>query len=153
MPMIVVGADTDVGMAIVAAATGRGGEIRAFVSDEATAAELRGRAVKVALGDLSDASHVGGAAIGCFSAVLVAAATGDGRTMAFGSEPDEVVRSWVEAVADSGATRAILVGPPDLAAAHAALGALPESGAIDPSGRPAGEIAREVLELDDARRL
>jgi uncharacterized protein YbjT (DUF2867 family) len=86
MPMIVVGADTDVGMAIVTAAGARGGEIRAFVSDEAIAAELRGRAVKVALGDLSDASHVGAAAIGCFSAVLIAGAVGDGRSLAFGSE-------------------------------------------------------------------
>jgi uncharacterized protein YbjT (DUF2867 family) len=153
MPMIVVGADTEVGRAVVAAAVERGGETRVFVSDEGAAAELRGRAVKVALGDVSDASHVGGATIGCFSAVLVAAAAGDGRALAFGSDPHEVVRSWVAAAAGSLVRRVVLVGPSHLVDAIGALEAVPESAVVDPTGRPADEIAREVLELDEARNL
>jgi putative NADH-flavin reductase len=152
MPMIVVGADSPTGAGIVAAATGRGGEVRAFVSDEATAAELRSRSVKVALGDVSDVSHVGGAARGCFSAVLVAEAAFDGRTLSFAATPEQAIVGWVSAAVEAGVTRVVLVDGPHVPEAVEAIAGARESAVV--GGRaPLEEIVAEVLALDDAERL
>ena len=62
MPVIVIGADTPTGHAVVDALLPRRGEVRAFVSDPTEAAALKERGVKVAVGDVSDGSHIGGAA-------------------------------------------------------------------------------------------
>jgi hypothetical protein len=152
MPTIVVGADTEIGSAIVAAAAGRG-ETRAFVSEESTAERLRGAQVKVALGDLSDDSHVGGAALGCFCAVLVDHAAHDGRTFAFASSPDAVVSSWIAAVVESGVTRVVLVTDDPHGPAAEGLTAAVESAIVDTTGRSVDEIASRVLALDDMREL
>ena len=66
MPVIVVGADTDLGRAIVPALRPASGEIRLFASDAEAVAGYRSFA-KVAVGDVSDGTHVGGAAFGRFA--------------------------------------------------------------------------------------
>ncbi|HSJ27828.1 MAG TPA: NAD(P)H-binding protein [Acidimicrobiia bacterium] len=110
MPVIVVGADTPLGRRIVDALYEPDREIRAFVSDVGTAEELRTMGVKVALGDVSDASHVSGAALRCFSAVLVTEAASDARERSFARSVDAVLDGWVEAVSEAGVTRVIWVG-------------------------------------------
>ncbi len=60
MPVIVVGADTPQGRAVVEGLVEPGREVRAFVSDPIVGAELRDMGVKVALGDVSDDSHIQG---------------------------------------------------------------------------------------------
>lgn len=110
MPVIVVGADTTVGRAIIDALIEPGREVRAFVSDLDIADELRAQGVKVALGDVSDPSHVGGACTRCFSAVLVTEAASDGRERSFAETPETVLTGWVEAVRDAHVTRVIWVG-------------------------------------------
>ena len=62
MPVIVVGADTEPGRVVLQALLEPGREVRAFVSDEKVAEQLRALGVKVALGDVSDDSHLEGAA-------------------------------------------------------------------------------------------
>ena len=73
MPVLVIGADTDLGHAIVPALRPASGEVRLFASDAAAVARYRGVA-KVAVGDISDGTHVGGAATGAFCAIVIAAA-------------------------------------------------------------------------------
>ena len=86
MPVIVVGADTPVGLSIVSALIEPDREVRAFVTDPDVSASLKAQGVKVALGDVSDPSHVGGACLNCFSAVLVTEAARDDRERAFAPE-------------------------------------------------------------------
>jgi len=109
MPVIVVGADTPVGEAIVAAVLPSAAEMRAFISDEQFADSLRSCGVKVALGDVSDFSHVEAAALNCFCAILVVDAAGDRRARAFASDPPEVVEGWARAVRNAGINRIIWV--------------------------------------------
>lgn len=111
MPVLVLGADTSLGAALMETLTERDGEIRAFVSDATVGLALKQRGVKVAMGDVSDASHVGAAAIGCFSIVALTEATHDARERAFASTPDAVSEAWLEAIADAGVQRVIWVGP------------------------------------------
>lgn len=152
MPMLVVGADTPLGRRIVDAAAERAGEIRVFVSDEDAAEDFRSRNAKVALGDVSDASHVGGAAIGCFTAVLIAEAASDGRERSFASDPQAIIASWVSASVEAGAQRVIVVGGPVGSRVDAALQAAPESARVT-AIEDEEAAARSVMKLDDARRL
>lgn len=99
MPVIVVGADTPIGNRIVEAFVDPGREVRAFVTDEDAGLRLRELGVKVALGDVSDDSHIAGAATRCFSAVLVTEAARDGRERAFARDEAQVLRAWANAVA------------------------------------------------------
>jgi putative NADH-flavin reductase len=110
VPVIVVGADTAVGRRIVDALHEPDREIRAFVTDVGAAEELRQMGIKVALGDVSDASHVAGAALRCFSAVLVTEAAGDSRERSFAHTAEAVLDGWVEAVVEARVTRVIWVG-------------------------------------------
>ena len=71
--MIVIGADTPEGAVIIPALQPASGEIRLFVSDAARGIRLRSHG-KVAVGDVSDGSHVGGAALNAFCAVAIASA-------------------------------------------------------------------------------
>ena len=148
MPVIVVGADSEVGIAIIWRLQMQAGEVRAFVSDRETAGALRGRGVKVAVGDVSDFSHVEGAARGAFCAVLVAAAPTHGRETAF-ANPRSVVEGCLRAVTGAGVTRVIVVGeaPPHGGAPAREIAAVPTV------GRTTDEIAAEVAALDDAARL
>ena len=144
MPVIVVGGDTAVGRDIIDALLEPDREVRAFVTDIAAAEELRAAGVKVALGDVSDPSHIEGACTRCFSAVLVTEAALDGRERSFARTPEAVLRGWVDAVRNAHVTRVIWVGE----------GAVPVEGAetatVDLS-EP--DIPRRVAELDDARSL
>ncbi|MEX0757423.1 MAG: NAD(P)H-binding protein [Acidimicrobiia bacterium] len=144
MPVIVVGADTAVGRAIVDALLEPDREVRAFVSDLGAAEELREQGVKVALGDVSDPSHVGGACTRCFSAVLITEAATDDRERSFARTPGAVLAGWVEAVQDAQVTRVIWVGE----------GAIPVPGLeVAKVGVAEPDIPARVAELDDAARI
>jgi nucleoside-diphosphate-sugar epimerase len=98
MPVIVVGADTPVGWAIVSAMVEPDREVRAFVSSPAASERLKRLGVKVALGDVSDVSHVEGACLHCFSAVLIGEAAFDDRERSFAPDAAAVLAGWAEAV-------------------------------------------------------
>lgn len=117
MPLLVVGADTPAGQAIVSRMLQEGGELRVFVSDPGEADRLRAAGAKVALGDVSDTSHIEGAATGAHTIVFVAAALVDGRERAFADTATGLGQGWVAAARDAGARRVVWVGsdpPPDV---------------------------------------
>lgn len=144
VPIIVVGADTPAGRAIVNGLLGREGEVRAFVSDRDTAEVLREQGVKVAVGDLSDGSHVGGAALRTFGAVLVAAAATDGRELWFADSADDVYQGWAEGIRGAGVSRLIWVGD----APPAAIVAAAQDVVHVDADRPPRVIADEVVAAD-----
>ena len=148
MPVIVVGADTPAGRAIVNRLANRGGEVRAFISSPDEAPSLRSRGIKVAIGDLSDHSHVEAAGVGAFCAVLVVAAAGDGRPLAFAA-PEAAATAWLQAMSAAGIRRVIVVGdsPPPDAPGIAELATVPVS------GRAMDDIAAAVAALEEAERL
>lgn len=151
MPVIVVGADTPVGEAIVQALKGREGEVRAFVSDVDTGLGLKQAGVKVAIGDVSDASHVGGAAMQCFSAVLVPDAAFDDRERSFAEDAAGVLAGWAEALRDGGVKRAIVLEDDRLDLTAVLEGCTNEIAYVAPG--PHDEVAREVARLDDLASL
>jgi nucleoside-diphosphate-sugar epimerase len=144
MPVIVVGADTAIGMEVIHGLLEPGREVRAFVSDPEVATSLRAVGVKVALGDVSDDSHVQGAATNCFSAVLVAAAAHDDRERSFARTPEEVLAGWAKAVAASRVRRTIWIGDevPDVGT--------PERAIVSPSVK---DLVERVVSLDDAATI
>ena len=148
MPVIVIGGDTPVGRAIVHRLTERTGDVRAFVSSADEATTLRSRGVKVAVGDLSDDSHVREAAAGAFCAVLVTEAATDGRELAFAA-PGEVVAGWLRATEEAGVTRVIVVGglPETAPTGSSEMGVLPAVGMSAP------DLAEAVAALDEVERL
>lgn len=148
MPVIVIGGDTTIGRAIVHSLAERPGEVRTFVSSPEAATTLRSHGVKIAVGDLSDDSHVGAAATGAYCAVLVTEAAHDGRSFAF-AEPDGVVEGWLRAVGAAGVTRVIVVGQLPNPVADVA----PEMRVLATDGMTADDIAHAVVALDEAQRL
>lgn len=110
MPVIVVGADTQIGDAVISTVCQSAAEVRAFITHDADADRLKGLGVKVAIGDVSDSSHVEAAALYCFCAVLVTEAAYDGRDRAFAQHPDDVLAGWSEAARNAGVRRVIWVG-------------------------------------------
>lgn len=150
MPVIVVGADTPLGEAIMDALLPREGEVRAFVTSPAAAANLKGRGVKVAIGDVSDGSHVGGAALNAFCAILVGTAATDDRERSFAADADEVLDAWIEGLNDAAVSRAIFVG----SAPGQALGGLDaEYAVVDAAGAKPTGVAEHVAQLEDAAEL
>lgn len=145
MPVIVVGADTGPGRAILDRLDHPEREIRAFVTSENAASELKERGVKVALGDVSDESHVEGAALRCFSAVLVTEAAEDDRERSFAATGAEVMAGWARAVERSNVRRVIWVtssDPPEVSVGEVA--------AVDPADP---ELVEKVAALDDAQTI
>lgn len=145
MPVIVVGADTKTGASIIEGFIGPGREVRAFVTDPETASRLKGRGVKVALGDVSDDGHVQWAALNVFTAVLVAEAARDNRERSFAATEDQVLAGWASAMRGSRVSRVIWVhdGPvPEVSGAEVA---------VVPPDHP--RLVDEVRSLDDARTL
>ncbi|HWL50674.1 MAG TPA: NAD(P)H-binding protein [Acidimicrobiia bacterium] len=145
MPVIVVGADTSQGRAVVKRLVEPGREVRAFVSDPDVGAELRELGVKVALGDVSDDSHVQGACMNCFTAVLITEAALDKRERSFATNERQVLEGWALAAAASGVTRVIWVHdgePPPVR--------VKEVRTVSPD-HP--DLVAEVSALDDARFL
>ena len=145
MPVIIVGADTVSGEEILEGLEGPGREVRVFVSDESRVGSLKKRGFKVALGDVSDESHIEAAATRCFSAVLITDAATDTRERSFADTPEEVLAGWTRAVLAAEVTRVIWVTsdptPPT---------ATKEVATVDP-GDP--ELVKKVLELDDAQTI
>lgn len=145
MPVIVVGADTPSGSAIIDRLFDPDREVRAFVTDEQTGLALKERGVKVAIGDVSDDSHIEGAATRCFSAVLVAEAATDDRERSFADTPEKVMAGWASAVTSSQVRRVIWVSadePPETG--------VDEVARVDP-GDPA--LAEKVFALDEAHSI
>ncbi|CAN5853641.1 hypothetical protein BH23ACT4_BH23ACT4_06200 [soil metagenome] len=143
MPVIVVGADTPTGALIVDAMLDPAREIRVFVSDPDEGLRLRERGVKVALGDISDDSHLEAAATQCFSAVLITEAARDDRERSFARDEAAVLEAWASAV--SGVRRVIWVHdaePPPTGVPEVAV-VLPD----DP------EVVEKVVSLDNAKAL
>lgn len=146
MPVIIVGADTAIGTRIVESMVEPEREVRAFVSDPAHAAKLKTIGVKVALGDVSDPSHVGGACTRCFSVVLITEAASDSRDRAFASDDRTVLEGWAEAARDAGVSRVIWVTDREqLPPIHGIETAVVDTRAPDP--------VAEVVRLDDAAVL
>lgn len=150
MPAIIVGADTPTGAAIVDRLVTKGGEVRAFVSDPSVIDELKAKKVKVAVGDVSDASHVGGAALECFTAVFIETAAVDERERSFAPDPPSVVAAWAEAAIDGGVRRVLWVGESPMSEALA--GAAPETAHVPLDSDP-DRTADEVARLDDLASL
>jgi uncharacterized protein YbjT (DUF2867 family) len=150
MPVIVVGADTPTGVAIVIALLRGGGEIRAFVTSPVVGATLRAEGATVAIGDLSDGSHIGAAAHRAFTGVLVESAATDGRPFAFATDTSVVLRTWTTALREASVQRAIWVGDP---APSLIEGSAPEVAVVTPAGRSHAEVADEVADLNDRQDL
>lgn len=145
MPVIVVGADTPEGAVIIDRLYSPDREVRVFVTDESTGLELRERGFKVAIGDVSDESHVEAAATRCFSAVLIGGAADDDRLRSFADDADQVLRGWAKAVTNSKVRRVIWVtsGPrPDVGASEVAQ--------VDPADP---DLAEKVFSLDEAATI
>lgn len=151
MPVLVVGADTDVGMATVGALLARDGELRAFVTDPGVGLLLKEKGVKVATGDISDASHVGGAATAVFSAVLVGLAASDDRERSFAARPVDVARAWAEGLSDAHVKRIIWIGSPSLAEEAGLAECAPEFAIVEVEDIHIA--AKQVAELDERAQL
>lgn len=145
MPVIVVGADTTIGEAIIAQLHEPDREIRVFVTDPDAADRYRSLGCKVALGDVSDDTHVEAASLRCFSAVLISEAAKDGRERSFAEDPRAVESGWASAVAAAGVHRVIWVTGEDPPESNTS-----ESARVDPSDPDAAE---QVAALDDAHSL
>ncbi len=143
MPVIVVGADTPTGSRIVEAMLDPAREIRVFVSDPDEGLRLREQGVKVALGDISDDSHIEAAATQCFSAVLITEAARDDRERSFAPDEAAVLKAWASAVA--GVQRVIWVydgEPPPTVVSEVA---------VVPPADP--DVVEKVISLDNARKI
>ncbi|HEY5890364.1 MAG TPA: NAD(P)H-binding protein [Acidimicrobiia bacterium] len=143
MPVIVVGADTPEGRAIFDGLISPGREIRVFVSDPDTAAGFREKGAKVAVGDVSDDSHIEAAAASCFTAVLVTPAIDDGREISFATGSNQVLHRWATAVA--GVRRVIWVHDGEVPPVSQA-----EIARVEP-GDP--DLVTKVVALDEVREL
>ncbi len=150
MPVIVIGADTPLGRAAVTALLPGVGELRAFVTNPDDAERLKQQGVKVALGDVSDGSHVGGAALNAFCAVLAVEAAIDDRERSFADSPEAVIAAWAEGLADGGIKRAIWLEHDDVPAeAYRPLAAVvAEAAGIATGTRTPADIASEVARLE-----
>ena len=147
MPVIVVGADTAAGLEIIGQVIGPEREVRAFVSDPSLGGRLKEQGVKVALGDISDTSHLAAACLRCHTAVLVCEAADDGREISFAADSREVFGGWAQAVAEAGVRRVIWVTDQPVPPV-----AVPEQATVD-RNLPLSQLAHLVAELDDASSL
>ena len=145
MPLIVVGADTRAGEAILEHLRPREREIRAFVTDEARGLQLKQLGFKVATGDVSDESHVEAACLRCFSAVLIAEAAVDDRERSFADSPDAVLQGWARAVSNSQVRRVIWVKERDHPRTE-----VDEVVSVDPDD---AHFAEMVVDLDEAHSI
>ncbi len=143
MPVIVVGADTTSGEAILDGLVEPNREIRVFISDEQIALRMKDQGFKVALGDVSDESHVEAAATQCFTAILIGEAAMDDRERAFIDEPSDILAAWSRASSAAGVTRVIWVidaEPPKTETTEVAK--------VDPADP---NLVETVVHLDDAQ--
>ncbi len=120
-------------------------EVRVFVTDPDVADEWRRVGAKVALGDVSDDSHVASACLNCFSVVLVGRAARDERLRSFADSDEAVFQGWARAVTTAGVKRVIWVlesEPPEVRG--------PEVVVVDPS---TADLPGHVFRLDEAAAL
>ncbi len=133
---------------------GRQGEVRALVSDATAAPALKERGVKVAVGDLSDASLLGMAGRSAFSAVLVAEAAFDGRQFAFARDSSALFANWAEGLEEAGVRRVIWVRDRRAGAGEKEIAPrVPEWAVVETEDRPPAEVAQEVSVLDELAEL
>lgn len=146
MPVMVVGADHPLGEVIARKLAAPDREVRAFISSVNSHGPLRALGIKVAIGDLSDQSHVEAAATSCFTVVFIEPALGDGRELAFAAA-EAATTGWARAATDAGVKRVIWVGgsPPPVKGL--------EMAAVTVDNRTPDEIADEVAFLDDLAQL
>ena len=147
MPVMVVGADTLLGEVIIGELIEPDREVRAFVSDPSRGVRLKERGVKVAVGDVSDTSHVSSACLRCHTVVLVCEASRDGREISFAADAGELFGQWAQAVSEAGVKRVIWVT--DHAVPEVQV---PEQAEVNSTLSPE-EIATRVADLDDAVAL
>jgi len=143
MPVIVIGADTAAGEAILQGLDEPDREIRVFVTDEDFGFRMKKRGFKVAMGDVSDESHIEAATTSCFTAILVGEAATDDRERAFLNDPEEVMAAWARASSSSGVTRVIWVTgdePPKTTTREVTK--------VDPADP---NFVSRIVELDDAQ--
>ena len=152
MPVIVVGADTPMGEKLVDALLPGAAEVRAFVTDPDAARSLKSRGVKVAIGDVSDGSHVGGAALNAFCAVVLPAAASDERERSFADTPEDVIKGWADGLADAGTARIIWVddGTSEAGPLRTISG---EFASVASAGRPDADVIADVVRLEGAAAL
>ena len=143
MPVIIVGADTENGRAIAEGLGSPDREVRVFVTDPSEGLSFKSSGLKVAVGDVSDESHIEGACIGCFTAVLVVEAAEDKRERSFASSAEEVTAGWARAVDRAGVRRVIWVSDADPAVTPTA-----EVARVDPSD---DDLVGRIVSLDDAQ--
>lgn len=143
---MVVGADTERGRRITERFLDPEREVRAFVTDPGAAEDLKAGGAKVALGDVSDDSHLAGACLNCFSVVLVADAARDDRTRSFAADPGTVLEAWAKAVDSAAVQRVIWV----LSGDPAPSVSIEEVAVVDPEDP---DMVEAVFRLDEARRL
>lgn len=147
MPVMIIGADTPLGEAILSGMTDRSGEVRAFVSDPEFGERYKTAGVKVATGDVSDASHVEAACTNVHTAVLVTEAARDGRERSFADTPDAVVSAWADAVGSAQVKRVVWVDPGEPPATS-----ITEEAIVDANLDVAILVTR-VVELDEAESI
>jgi putative NADH-flavin reductase len=149
MPTIVIGADTPLGLSITRALIRASPEVRCFVSDAEAGTALKAEGVKVAVGDVSDRSHVGAAALTAYCAVLVGEAAVDARERSFAESPSAVLVAWAAALHEAAITRALWVGArleePDVLRAGVA-----EFLEISTQGLSTSEVVAAVVVADSA---
>lgn len=147
MPVIVVGADTPLGFRIVEALADTDQEVRAFVTEPGIRPRLKGLGIKVATGDVSDASHVEAACTNAFTAVLVTEAATDDRERSFAADRAAVLTGWAEAVGTANVSRVIWIDggePPTTQVVEEVV--------VDPA-IPVDELLRRVVSLDEAESI
>ena len=148
MPVIVVGADTEIGGAIAAALVDIAAELRVFVTDPHAGESLRAMGAKVAVGDLSDAVSVGDASYRTFCAILLSEAATDARERSFAADPQKVVAAWTTALLQAGTHRAIWVGDTAIADLSALRSTIPEFAVVATESRPARDVVADALVLE-----
>ncbi|MGI9647265.1 MAG: NAD(P)H-binding protein [Acidimicrobiia bacterium] len=152
MPVIVIGADTLIGRAVAEKLAAGSGEVRAFITDPDSATELRDLGIKVAVGDVSDSSHVSGAAHQAYSAVVIAEAGRDARERSFAKTFEAVADVWATGLKEAGVQRIIWIDPEQQPPASIEAAAA-ETVSISDQDNPPGQIAEEVVRLDGLARL
>ncbi len=153
MPVIVIGAASPLGEVAVSSLLGRDGEVRAFVTDPDVVEALRARGVKVAVGDVSDGSHVGGAARRCFCAVVVPTAAIDDRERSFAQDPERVIAGWADGLRDAGVTRVLWLEDGNGLDRSAVAASVGEVAVIDTVGRSDEAVAADIARLDAVSTL
>jgi len=102
VPVVVTGADSVLGTAVVTALLAEYVEVRATVTDRSAVRALVDRGVRTAVSDLLDAERLGAICEGAHTVIHL-----------YGPHPVETLDLVLDAVPDTGVRRVVTVGPPD----------------------------------------